>query len=198
MTLPLFPPRLRPTSSLALRLPRLSLPQRVPLSTFDSPNISWLQLVLNVGLSVRLSVRPSGTSGTSRPPVRGCRLHSSFVASARSYPSASLRNANAFCFSFTTLSTPEGERARDSFNNPAARSEIYYFRTTLLDKSIWLTPSPPSRPPGAPVALVVPLSLSLVFFLFLRAASASRPAGSRTSVQGDLIKSGPILAILEP
>ena len=35
-------------------------------------------------------------------------------------------------------SSIEGERARDSFNNPAARSEIYYFRATLLDKSIRL------------------------------------------------------------
>jgi len=102
---------------------------------------------------VRPSVHPF-VCPSVRPSVCSCRLlHSSFVASARSYPSASLRNANAFCFSFTTLSTPEGERARDSFNNPAARSEIYYFRATLLDKSIWLTPSPP---PVAPVTPIVP------------------------------------------
>lgn len=130
-------------------------------SLLASPNISWLQLVLNVGLSIRPSVRPS------RRFVRGCRLHSSFVASARSYPSASLRNANAFCFSFTTLSTPEGERARDSFNNPAARSEIYYFRATLLDKSIWLTPPSPlplllhPSPPSSLVALVFFFGLPL-------------------------------------
>lgn len=164
-----------------LRLPSAKAPA---LSFFGSPNISWLQLVLNVGLSVHPSIRPS-VRPFVRPSVRSCRLHSSFVASARSYPSASLRNANAFCFSFTTLSTPEGERARDSFNNPAARSEIYYFRATLLDKSIWLTPSPP---PVAPVTPIVPRR----FLLFLRAASTAsdRPAGSRTSVQGDLIKLG--------
>lgn len=119
----------------------------------------------SVRSSVRLSVRPY-----ARPSVRGCRLHSSFVASARSYPSASLRNANAFCFSFTTLTTPEGERARDSFNNPAARSEIYYFRTTLLDKSIWLTPSPlpPSLSPPSLLLHPSPLSsllrVALIFF----------------------------------
>lgn len=142
--------------------------------------------------SIRPSVRPSIRSYVY-PSVRGCRLHSSFVASARSYPSASLRNANAFCFSFTTLSTPEGERARDSFNNPAARSEIYYFRATLLDKSIWLTPSPPSV---APVTPIVPRRS----FLFLSAASTAsgRPAGSRTSVQGDLIKLGLTFGPLEP
>ena len=140
-------------------------------------------------------------------------LLSSFVASARSYPSASLRNGNAFCFSFTPLppsllslspSSIEGERARDSFNNPAARSEIYYFRATLLDKSIRLM-------------LILSLSLllsirpfvslqhqprlSLLFFSFLSLllfaaplsflSSQPRPPSvlSRTSVQGDLIKS---------
>jgi len=142
---------------------------------------------------VRPSVHPF-VCPSVRPSVCSCRLlHSSFVASARSYPSASLRNANAFCFSFTTLSTPEGERARDSFNNPAARSEIYYFRATLLDKSIWLTPSPP---PVAPVTPIVPRR----FFLFLRAASAAsgRPVDSRTSVQGDLIKLGLTFGPLEP
>ena len=165
------------------------------------------------------SVRPS----VGRPVCAVCTtgaaalvaafLLSSFVASARSYPSASLRNGNAFCFSFTPLppsllslspSSIEGERARDSFNNPAARSEIYYFRATLLDKSIRLM-------------LILSLSLllsirpfvslqhqprlSLLFFSFLSLllfaaplsflSSQPRPPSvlSRTSVQGDLIKS---------
>lgn len=85
-------------------------PHWASLSSFGFTNISWLQLVLNVRVSicpsVRLCVRPS-----IRPSTRSF-VHSCFavccvrpfVTSARSYPSASLRNANAFCFSFTMLS----------------------------------------------------------------------------------------------
>lgn len=94
--------------------------------------------------------------------------------------------------SLLTLSSPEGERARNSFNNPAARSEIYYFRATLLDKSIWLTVS-------LATLLAYPLPSNghrrlcrfcpgSSFFSLSRLRNAGGPAGSRTSVQGDLIK----------
>lgn len=158
--------------------------------------------------SIPVSVHPFRWVRWSRPSVHDavCTLcvaaFLSFVASARSYPSASLRNGNAFCFSFT-LRSPEGERARDSFNNPAARSEIYYFRTTLLDKSIWLTLSfPLSLSPSFSLFPFVSLRFTDeqgTFSLFNHSSSfllhptpQPRPpdsaASSRTSVQGDLIK----------
>lgn len=103
-----------------------------------------------------------------------------------------------------SLSSTEGERARDSFNNPAARSEIYYFRATLLDKSIRLMPTLSLAPPLHPSLCLSPtpttaLSFSFLFFsffspllfLFFLPHSQPRPPSvlSRTSVLGDLIKS---------
>lgn len=149
---------------------------------------------LSVRLSLCLSIHSVGSSVRLSVVLfaRCVPTFLSFVASARSYPSASLRNGNAFCFSFT-LSSTEGERARDSFNNPAARSEIYYFRTTLLDKSIWLTlsffPFVSLRPTDERY------TFSFLPFSFFSSSPARHnragpPASSRTSVQGDLIKRG--------
>lgn len=155
--------------------------------------------------SVRPIVRPSipwclsvHSSGPVRPSVRGprsCGTSRSLARLLRPYPSASLRNGNAFCFS-STLSSPEGERARDSFNNPAARSEIYYFRTTLLDKSIWLIPLslslslPPTLWPRPPLSFLVhPTPETFFPFAFtpFLLHPDRVPACPRTSVQGDLI-----------
>lgn len=111
-----------------------------------------------------------------------------------------------------SLSSTEGERARDSFNNPAARSEIYYFRATLLDKSIRLMLTLSLAPPLYPSLCLSPTpttalsfsffffsSLSLLFSFFSFSLIRNRVRRPRTSVQGDLIKSvhlnlrGPLL-----
>lgn len=102
-------------------------------------------------------------------------------------------------------SSIEGERARDSFNNPAARSEIYYFRATLLDKSIRLMlilslslllsirpfVSLQHQPRLSPFLFFSFLSLLLFAAPLSFLSSQPRPPSvlSRTSVQGDLIKS---------
>lgn len=78
----------RSTLSLARALSSpSSLRKSAALSFFGSPNISWLQLVLNVGLSVHPSVPSVHTP--VRPSARGCRSRSSFVRCLGSFVSLS-------------------------------------------------------------------------------------------------------------